>query len=253
MAEEKKVVEEQPKQEELKFEVIYAILNAGFADQAMVAAREVGAKGGTIIHARGSSNIGVDKKYGLTMTPDKEVLMILATTDEKDKIINAIYTASIKENNHKGIVFKLNLGILSEKRGPLHFPWNTIPATKIGSGISLLSVQSIRIVYDNISEPLLGYPEEADLHSLSNKPLKFGCAIMIPILHGIKNYAEIQKVEINLCQQFVVIIVIVWKNINQNAIILCIIWMLDISISCTIEYNLRKKGTYLRVVLYTEK
>lgn len=119
MAEEKKVVEEQPKQEELKFEVIYAILNAGFADQAMVAAREVGAKGGTIIHARGSSNIGVDKKYGLTMTPDKEVLMILATTDEKDKIINAIYTASIKENNHKGIVFSLpvesTVGVKLEK------------------------------------------------------------------------------------------------------------------------------------------
>lgn len=119
MVEEKKVVEEQPKQEELKFEVIYAILNAGFADQAMVAAREVGAKGGTIIHARGSSNIGVDKKYGLTMTPDKEVLMILATTDEKDKIINAIYTASIKENNHKGIVFSLpvesTVGVKLEK------------------------------------------------------------------------------------------------------------------------------------------
>ena len=119
MAEEKKVVEEQPKQEKLKFEVIYAILNAGFADQAMVAAREVGAKGGTIIHARGSSNIGVDKKYGLTVTPDKEVLMILATTDEKDKIINAIYTASIKENNHKGIVFSLpvesTVGVKLEK------------------------------------------------------------------------------------------------------------------------------------------
>ena len=94
-------------EKELKFEVIYAILNAGFADQAMVAAREAGAKGGTIIHARGSSNIGIDKKYGLTLTPEKEVLMILATSEEKDKIVNAIYTASIKENNHKGIVFSL--------------------------------------------------------------------------------------------------------------------------------------------------
>ncbi len=95
------------KAKELKFEVIYAILNAGFADQAMIAAREVGAKGGTIIHARGSSNIGVDKKYGLTMTPEKEVLMILVTEDQKDAIINAIYTTSIKENGHKGIVFSL--------------------------------------------------------------------------------------------------------------------------------------------------
>ena len=124
MAEEKIEVvknskEEKQPEQELKFEVIYAILNAGFADQAMIAAREVGAKGGTIIHARGSSNIGVDKKYGLTVTPDKEVLMILATTEEKDKIVNAIYTSSIKENNHKGIVFSLpvesTVGVKLEK------------------------------------------------------------------------------------------------------------------------------------------
>ena len=90
-----------------KFEIIYAVLNAGFADQAMVAAREAGAHGGTIIHARGSSNIGVDKKYGLTMTPEKEILMILTTSKDKDAIINAIYEASIKGNDHKGIVFSL--------------------------------------------------------------------------------------------------------------------------------------------------
>lgn len=89
-----------------QFEVIYAVLNVGFADQAMIAAREAGAKGGTIIHARGSSNIGVDKKYGITLTPEKEILMILAKTDIKDAIIKAIYESGMKEN-HKGIVFSL--------------------------------------------------------------------------------------------------------------------------------------------------
>lgn len=110
MATDKKEPIEQTKNEhhpELKFEVIYAILNAGFADQAMLAAREAGAHGGTIIHARGSSNIGVDKKYGLTVTPDKEVLMILTPASTRDAIVDAIYKSSIKENNHKGIVFSL--------------------------------------------------------------------------------------------------------------------------------------------------
>ena len=74
--------EKENKQPENEFEVILAIVNVGFADQAMLAAREVGAKGGTIIRARGSSNIGVDKKYGLTITPEKD-------------------------NNQKGIVFTL--------------------------------------------------------------------------------------------------------------------------------------------------
>ena len=89
------------------FEVIFAIVNNGFADEAMLAAREAGAKGGTIIRARGSSNIGVDKKYGLTITPEKEVLMILAKTDIKDAIMDAIYKAGVHDNNDKGIVFSL--------------------------------------------------------------------------------------------------------------------------------------------------
>ena len=89
-----------------QFEVIYAVLNVGFADHAMIAAREAGAKGGTIIHARGSSNIGVDKKYGITLTPEKEILMILTKSDIKDQIIKAIYESGMKDNN-KGIVFSL--------------------------------------------------------------------------------------------------------------------------------------------------
>lgn len=91
---------------ELQFEVIYAIVNNGFADQAMLAARDAGAKGGTIIRARGSSNIGVDKKYGLTITPEKEILMILAREDIKDSIMEAIYKSTIGDTN-KGIIFSL--------------------------------------------------------------------------------------------------------------------------------------------------
>ena len=90
-----------------RFEVIYAIVNNGFADAAMAAAKEAGAKGGTIMRARGSSNIGVDKKYGLTITPEKEVLIIVAKVDIKDAIMDAIYKSVIKENNDKGIVFSL--------------------------------------------------------------------------------------------------------------------------------------------------
>ena len=90
-----------------RFEVIYAIVNNGFADAAMAAAKESGAKGGTIMRARGSSNIGVDKKYGLTITPEKEVLIIVAKVDIKDAIMDAIYKSVIKENNDKGIVFSL--------------------------------------------------------------------------------------------------------------------------------------------------
>lgn len=91
-----------------EFEVIFAIVNNGFADQVMLAAKEAGAKGGTIIRARGSSDIGVDKKYGLTITPEKELLMILTKVSSKDKIMDAIYKADLSlETDNRGIVFSL--------------------------------------------------------------------------------------------------------------------------------------------------
>ena len=90
-----------------EFGVIFAIVNNGFADDAMLVAREAGARGGTIIRARGSSNIGVDKKYGLTITPEKEVLMIVANEGTKDAIMDAIYRESIKNSAMKAVVFSL--------------------------------------------------------------------------------------------------------------------------------------------------
>ena len=92
---------------EHKFEAIFAVVNNGFADSIMVAAREAGAKGGTILRARGSSNIGVDKKYGLTFTPEKEILVILSRIEIKDAIMDAIYKRSMDDPNNKAIVFSL--------------------------------------------------------------------------------------------------------------------------------------------------
>ena len=38
------------------YEVIICIVNAGFADAVMDAAKEYGARGGSVIHARGTAN-----------------------------------------------------------------------------------------------------------------------------------------------------------------------------------------------------
>ena len=43
--------------EEQKFEVIIVLVNSGFADVVMDAAREEGARGGTIVHARGTGTL----------------------------------------------------------------------------------------------------------------------------------------------------------------------------------------------------
>ena len=46
-----------------KYEVIVAIVNEGHSDKVMDAAREAGARGGTITHARGSGTKEIEKRY----------------------------------------------------------------------------------------------------------------------------------------------------------------------------------------------
>ena len=46
-------------------ELIVVIVNDGHSDQVMDAAKEAGAKGGTILHARGSGTKDIEKKYNI--------------------------------------------------------------------------------------------------------------------------------------------------------------------------------------------
>ena len=58
-------------------EVIFCIVNAGCSDAVMDIARDVGAKGGTVINARGTANPEAEKLFGITIQPEKEIVMIV--------------------------------------------------------------------------------------------------------------------------------------------------------------------------------
>ena len=58
--------------EQFNHEVIFCIVNAGFSDAVMDAAREFGAKGGTVLHARGTANPEAEKLFNITVQPEKE-------------------------------------------------------------------------------------------------------------------------------------------------------------------------------------
>ncbi len=89
------------------FEVIFCLVNAGFSDLVMDAAREVGARGGTIIHARGTGNKEMEKKYGVIITPDKELIMILVSVRIRDAVLKAINEAAGLSTLGQGIAFVL--------------------------------------------------------------------------------------------------------------------------------------------------
>ncbi len=90
-----------------KHEVIFSIVNAGFSEAAMDAAKEFGARGGTVIRARGTANKESEQIFGITIEPEKEIVMILVSSDIKDDILHALYKQVGRNTPAQGIAFSL--------------------------------------------------------------------------------------------------------------------------------------------------
>ena len=88
-------------------EVIFAIVNSGFAEDVMDVAREQGVRGGTILNARGVVNEDAAAFFGITLHADKEILMMVVEKDIRDKVLNAIYKEMGMAKKAKGIAFSL--------------------------------------------------------------------------------------------------------------------------------------------------
>jgi len=88
-------------------EVIFAIVNAGFAEEAMDIARQNGARGGTILNARGVAREDEAAFFGITIHAEKEILMLVVEKDIRDTILNALYKEMGMDKKAQGIAFSL--------------------------------------------------------------------------------------------------------------------------------------------------
>jgi nitrogen regulatory protein PII len=88
-------------------EVIFAIVNSGYAEEVMDVARENGARGGTILNARGVAGQEAADFFGITLHAEKEILMIVVDKAIRDDILNAIYKEMGMSKKAQGIAFSL--------------------------------------------------------------------------------------------------------------------------------------------------
>ena len=88
-------------------EVVFAIVNSGYAEDVMEVAREQGVRGGTILNARGVVNENAAAFFGITLHADKEILMMVVEKDIRDRVLNAIYKEMGMAKKAKGIAFSL--------------------------------------------------------------------------------------------------------------------------------------------------
>jgi len=88
-------------------EVVFAIVNSGYAEDVMDIAREQGVRGGTILNARGVVKEEAAAFFGISLHQDKEILMMVVEKSIRDNVLNAIYKEMGMAKKAKGIAFSL--------------------------------------------------------------------------------------------------------------------------------------------------
>ena len=89
------------------YECIICIVNSGFSDAVMDTAKEFGARGGTVMRARGTANKEAEGFFGITIQPEKEIVMIIVPINIKDDILHALYKSVGLKTPGQGIAFSL--------------------------------------------------------------------------------------------------------------------------------------------------
>ena len=90
-----------------KHEMIMCIVNAGFSETVMEAAKSAGARGGTILNGRGTANKEAESFFHIAIQPEKEVVMILVSAEIKDAVLHALYQKEGLDTMGQGIAFSL--------------------------------------------------------------------------------------------------------------------------------------------------
>lgn len=88
-------------------QMIEIICERGYADDIMAVARKAGAKGGTVVNARGTANEEDSKFFGTAIVPEKEILLIVAEKEIAATVLEKIRDMDILKKKGMGIVFTL--------------------------------------------------------------------------------------------------------------------------------------------------
>ncbi|MDR1496509.1 MAG: P-II family nitrogen regulator [Clostridiales Family XIII bacterium] len=90
-----------------EYSLILTIVNRGYAELVMDAAREAGARGGTVLYARGTGIHTMEKFMNIDIQPEKEIVLTLVRRVAVREIMHAILEAGGLRTKARGISFSL--------------------------------------------------------------------------------------------------------------------------------------------------
>ena len=88
-------------------ELLVVIGKQGFSEQIMDAARKAGARGGTVIHARGTGQEKAEQFLGISLASEKDIILIVVPTEKKTDMMQQIIHDAGPGTPAGAIVFSL--------------------------------------------------------------------------------------------------------------------------------------------------
>lgn len=91
----------------MKYDLIITVVNRGYADLVMDAAKSAGATGGTISKGRGTGNEETEKFFNITIQPEKELVWIIVPHNIRCDVMEEISAKAGLKTAGQGIAFSL--------------------------------------------------------------------------------------------------------------------------------------------------
>ncbi len=88
-----------------KSSLIVSIVRKGWGSTVLQASVQAGARGGTVLFGRGAGINEQEKIFGVSIEPEKEILLTVVSSDRVDRVLDEIVRAADLNDTGKGIAF----------------------------------------------------------------------------------------------------------------------------------------------------
>jgi nitrogen regulatory protein PII len=87
--------------------LIVSVVRKGWGSTVLEASVKAGARGGTVLFARGAGIHEQEKIFGMSIEPEKEIVLTLVYADQVDIVLAEIVRAAELNDTGRGIAFVL--------------------------------------------------------------------------------------------------------------------------------------------------
>lgn len=98
--------------------LIVSIVRKGWGSTVLDASVKAGARGGTVFFGRGAGIHEQEKIFGMSIEPEKEIVLTLVRSERADAILDEIVRAADLNDTGRGIAFVIPVGRVA---GVAHF------------------------------------------------------------------------------------------------------------------------------------